>query len=594
MATWSRYPLSRRRAVTGAAVVAIGAVLAACGQDRSDTETVQPTATTGGAARTAPAITGGTVGANGTAGATANPMANVAVAGTPVVVEGKADGMPVMGGTLTIADDEPPTFDPRVSGATNWWRTAYAVFDTLLYQEPGTLNFQPGLAQSWEVGSDGRTCTLRLRQGVTFHDGEPFNAEAVKYTFDSIMDPALKSLTAVGYMGPYDRTEVVDTYTARVHFKEPYAPFLNNLAHSVLAPVSPKAGRDYNAFAVKPVGTGPFMFKEHKPQTSITLERFPNYKPSSPVFRNKGPAYLERVVYRYVPALETRLGLLRSGEAQLSNGVAPQELKNLQMDPNFQVLLPIVPGSPQIHPLNLLKAPTDDLKVRQAMNHAVDMPAIVDALWFGGRRAARGPLSSPTFAYEPAVENTFTYDAKKAATLLDEAGWRRGSDGVRVKDGKKLEVLTIISTGIEAKGAELMQAYLRDAGFINPVDAQQYAQTATRFLAGEHNIARIFFSHTDPVVLTTLYHSKNIPGTNFNRLMKPDAKMDAMLDAATAEMNAATRKTKYSEIQKYIMDNAMIIPRWEERVFWAASAKLRGIHFQPLGGLYLNDVWIGP
>jgi peptide/nickel transport system substrate-binding protein len=573
--------LSRRTILGGAAATAMTAILAACGGGSGGaTDTPKPASgTTGSAAAGAPA-TGGT--------------AKPAVQGTPVVVEGKADGSPVTGGSLIIAYADVPTLDPRVSGATDWWRASYALFDPLIYQEPGTLKLIPGLAQSWQAADDGKSYTLKLRQDVKFHDGTPFNADAVKYTFDSIMDPALKSLTAIGYLGPYAGTDVIDPYTVKVNFKDPYAPFLNNLTHSVLAPVSPVAGKNYDAFAAHPVGTGPFMFKEYKAQVSMTFVRNPDYKWGPTLMRNQGAPYLDQVTYRFIPAgeLTTQLGLLQNGEVQMSNGVAPQELTNLQKDAKFQTLLPLVPGSPQIFPLNLLKTPTDDLKVRQAMFYALDMPAIVDTLWFGGRKAARGPLSSPTLDYNPAVESMYGYDPKKAGSLLDEAGWKMGSDGIRAKDGQRLKVLTIITTGIEGKNAELAQAYFKAVGIDNQVDEQEYAQTATRYLAGEHNIARIYFSHTDPVVLTTLYHSKNIQGTNFNRTMKPDPKLDAMLDAAQADVNAETRKQKYFDIQQYIMDNALAIPRWEERVFWVAKANIKGLHFQPLGGPWLQDVWI--
>lgn len=508
-------------------------------------------------------------------------------------VQGNFEGTPVQGGKLAIAYGEPPTLDPRVSGATDWWRAGYAIFDPLIYQEAGTLKLHPGLAESWEVSEDGKEYTFKLRQGVTFHDGEPFNADAVKYTFDSIQDPELKSLTAIGYMGPYVETQVIDEFTAKVVFSEPYAPFLNNLTHSVLSPVSPKAGPNYTEFAFHPVGTGPFMFKEFTPQVSMTFVRNPDYNWGPDLFHNQGPAWVDEVTYRFVPPSElaTRLGLLDVGEVQLTNGVAPQELKNLQDDGTYQVLLPDVPGSPQIFPLNMMKSPTDDLKVRQAMMHAIDMEAIVDSLWYGGRRTAQGPLSSPTMGYDPAVEGYYPYDPDKAKSLLDEAGWVMGKDGIREKDGEKLFVLTIITGGVEGKNAELVQAYLSEVGFENQVDIQEYAQTAPRMLAGEHHIARVFFSHTDPVVLTTLYHSKNIEGTGFNRTMKPDPELDSMLDAAQAELNLDTRLQLYSDIQKYIMDNAMVIPRWEERVFWVGQQNLHGLHFQPLGGPWLNDVW---
>lgn len=511
----------------------------------------------------------------------------------PNIAEGNFEGEPKSGGTLSIAYGEPPTLDPRVSGATDWWRAGYSVFDPLIYQEAGTLELYPGLAESWEASEDGKEYTFHLRQGVTFHDGEPFNAEAVKFTFDSIVDPDLKSLAAIGYLGPYVETQIIDEFTCKVVFSEPYAPFLNNLTHSVLSPVSPKAGANYTDFAFHPVGTGPFKFKELIPQVSLTLERNPDYNWGPSFWKNQGPAWLDEVVFRFVPSSElaTRLGLLEVEEVQLTYGVAPQELTNLQSEGYYQVLLPDVPGSPQIFPLNCAKPPTDDILVRKAMYHAIDMESIIQTLWYGGRKTAQGPLSSPTIGYTSKVENFYPYDPEKAKELLEEAGWKVGSDGIREKDGQKLQVLTIITGGVEGKNAELVQAYLREVGFDNEVDIQEYAQTAPRMLAGEHNIARVYFSHTDPVVLTTLYHSKNIEGTGFNRTMLPDPQLDEMLDAAASEMDNEVRMQLYEDIQVYIMEQVKMIPRWEERVFWVGMPNVHGLHFQPLGGAWLNDVW---
>ena len=167
--------ISRRTILGGTVATAMAAILAACGGGGSATDTPKAAPTTSATAPGAP-----------TTGGTAKP----AVQGTPVVVEGKSDGSPVTGGSLTIAYNEPPTLDPRVSGATDWWRAGYALFDPLIYQEAGTLKLVPGLAQSWQASDDGKSYTFKLRQDVKFHDGTPFNADAVKYTFDSIIDPA--------------------------------------------------------------------------------------------------------------------------------------------------------------------------------------------------------------------------------------------------------------------------------------------------------------------------------------------------------------------------------------------------------------------
>ncbi|MBA3517570.1 MAG: ABC transporter substrate-binding protein [Rhizobiales bacterium] len=505
----------------------------------------------------------------------------------------RAQDTPTPGGRATLGySSEPPTMDPRVSGATHAWRLFYNIFDPLLVYDQEANQFLPGLATEWSMTPDGLTYTFKLRQGVTFHDGTPFDGEAVKYTFDSILDPALKSLTAIGYLGPYERTDVVDPSTINVVFREPYAPFLNNLAHSVLSPVSPTAAAKFGAdFGFNPVGTGPFIFKEWKQQDSLTMVRNPTYNWPIAAYQHEGPAYLDEVVVRFILEPTTLMGTLQNGESDIIDAVLPQEIEAMQADSNFQIMLPEVPGSPQVLPLNAAKAPTDELPVRQAILYALDMETIIDTLWYGTRKAAQGPLSSPTFAYNPAVEEMYPYDPDQAATLLDEAGWARGGDGIREKNGQRLHLEYLTFSGVQGQAGELVQAYLLEAGMEVNLQQVEYAAMAAAFLAGDHNIARIYFSHTDPVVLSTLYHSRNIPGTNFNRTMKVDPELDAMLDAATAELDPASREQQYVAIQQYIMDQAITIPLWEEVVLWGATADLKGIHFQPLGGVWFYDVW---
>ena len=504
-----------------------------------------------------------------------------------------AQATPTPGGTVTLGySSEPPTMDPRVAGATHAWRLFYNIFDPLVVFDQESGEFLPGLATEWTLSDDNLTYTFKLREGVTFHDGTPFDGEAVKYTFDSILDPELKSLTAIGYLGPYDHTNVVDPLTIEVVFREPYAPFLNNLAHSVLSPVSPTAAEEMGVdFGLSPVGTGPFIFQEWQQQESMTLVRNPDYNWPIAAYQHEGPAYLDEVVVRFILEATTLMGTLQNGESDIIDAVLPQEVVNLQGDSNYQVFLPAVPGSPQVLPLNAAKAPTDDIAVRQAILYALDMDTIIDTLWYGTRKAAQGPLSSPTIGYNPAVEEMYPYDPARAAALLDEAGWVPGADGIREKDGQRLYLEYLTFSGVQGQAGELIQAYLLEAGMEVNLQQVEYAAMAAAFLAGEHNIARVYFSHTDPVVLTTLYHSRNIPGTNFNRTMKEDPELDAMLDEATAELDADARIEKYHAIQEYIMEQAITVPLWEEVVLWGATAQVQGIHFQPLGGVWFYDVW---
>ncbi len=577
--------ITRRTVLLGAGVGMLSGLLAACGgdEDEGDTETDTDTSGAGTTATTASGASSPAAGATEATGAS-----------TAEVPTGDAEGEAVSGGSLKLGySSEPPTMDPRVSGATLAWRLFYNIFDPLVVQDVATGDFLPGLANTWEVSDDGLVYSFGLKEGVTFHDGTPFNAEAVKFTFDSILEPELKSLTAIGYLGPYEETVVVDELTAEVHFTDAYAPFLNNLSHSVLSPVSPAGVELHGAdFGFNPVGTGPFMFTEWQQQTSMTLTKNPDYNWPPGVYQHEGPAYLDEIVITFISEPTTLMGTLQNGESDIIDAIPAQEVEALQADDNFQVLLPSVPGSPQVLPMNAVKAPTDDILVRQALIQAVDMETIVDTMWYGTRKAAQGPLSSPTWSYNPVVETMYPYDPEAAGALLDEAGWTMGSGGVREKDGEPLAVTYITTAGSNGQAGELVQAYLIQVGFEVDLQILEYAATATLMLAGEHNIARIYFSHTDPVVLTTLYHSRNIQGTNFNRTMKADDQLDQMLEDATSETDTEARLTQYEEIQQYIMDQALIIPLWEETVLWGASADVKGLHFQPLGGVWFYDVWM--
>ncbi len=490
------------------------------------------------------------------------------------VSTGAAEGNPTPGGTLTLGYlAEPPIMDPRVSGSAEATNLMLNLFDTLVTLDRESGDLKPGLALSWDGSPDGKSFTFKLQTGVKFHDGTPFNAAAVKYTYDSIVDPALKSLSAIGALGPYDSATVIDDQTVTVKFKDAYAPFLNTLSGTILAPVSPTAaGAGADTFGHNPVGTGPFVFKEWKQKISLTMTKNPDYNWPVGVYQHKGPAYLDQIVVKFIPDQTTLSGSLKSGEITITDGVLPQDMKTLQGDDKFLTLDPTVPGVPQILPLNAAKSPTDDLKVRQAILYAIDLKTLVDTLWFGTVKVAHGPLSSSTWSYNPKVESMYSYDPDKAAQLLDEAGWKKGSGGVRQKNGETMTIVYITTSGVAGQTGELVQAYLTDVGMKVDLQVLEYAATADLYLAGKHNIARIGYTGVDPYVLTTLFNSRNITGTNFNRTMKPDPDLDKMLDDATAEMDRDKRKQEYLAIQEYIMNQALMIPLWEQSVLWGASS----------------------
>ncbi|HEU0114398.1 MAG TPA: ABC transporter substrate-binding protein, partial [Thermomicrobiales bacterium] len=307
---------------------------------------------------------------------------------------------PKQGGNLTIGVRSDFTIlDPHVTSSVSDGIFMMAVFDRLVERaQDGTL--YPGLATKWSVSPDGLTWTLALRKGVKFHDGTDFNADAVKINFDRMVDPATKSEYAIFELGPYVGTEVVDPYTVNVKMSRPYGPLPVGLATYGMGMVSPAAIKKYGQdLGQHPVGSGPFMFKEWAPKDHVTVTAFPDYNWPSGREKHEGRAYLDEVRFNFIPETATRLAALGSGQIDAASGLAPADWKSL--DPNaFTTSKVLLEGYPPAGGfLNVEKFPTDDLKVRQAMQYAIDRDEINQVVFEGTAEPADGIISTFAWAY---------------------------------------------------------------------------------------------------------------------------------------------------------------------------------------------------
>lgn len=485
------------------------------------------------------------------------------------------------------------TLDPNVTTFSSVGVIMFHVFDTLVLQDPlGT--FYPSLATSWEINDDATEYTFTLRDDVTFHDGTPLNAEAVKFTFDRIVNPDTVSQLAISLLGPYAESEVVDEYTITVRFSEPYAPFLNSLSTPYLGIASPTAvetlGADYGTTTI--VGSGPFMVESYVPNSEIVLVRNDAYAwGSEEVFGITGPAASARLVFAIIAEPATRLAALEAGEVNFIDNVPQLDVARLTEDPNFAVTQIEQPGHGYSLMMNFEQAPTDELAVRQAINQAIDKQGLIDVVFNGFGTPGCSGLTKVMFGFDPATCDNLPFDPEAAAATLEAAGWvDTDGDGIRERDGLPLQIQHWYRSDspLNVAIATFLEANLATVGIDFVLNGAAQAGYFDAVRAGQHNTQGWWDTWTDPDGLAVLYSSANADGgTNRNRY-RSDA-MDALLAEAAGTADTEARAALYAEIQQLASDDAIMVYMNDPYLLYASSATLEGVKY--LGGGNLPNLY---
>lgn len=501
--------------------------------------------------------------------------------------EGEA-AAPAEGGTITIGI--PAGFDrldPNVTTFSRVGNITIHMTDPLVWQsEPGV--YVPGLATEWEVNEDATEYRFKLRDDVTFHDGTPFTAEAVKFTFDRIVDPETKAQSAFSNIGPYKETEVVNDYEVIVRFNSGYAPFLDNLSGTTLVPVSPTAqqavgNEDWGITDF--VGTGPFMFESMTLNDEIVLVRNPEYNWGPEWLGKTGPANVERLVYKFIEEPATRTAALETGEIDFMDQTPEIDFPALEANPDITTVELPQPGSGWALMFNHQNFPTSELEVRRAMQLAMDREGMIATVYNGFGTPACGPLTSVVFCYDPAMCDLYPTDLEEANRVLEEAGWvDTDGDGIREKDGEPLVVGHYYRA--DAGNSNEEAAFLKDNMAKVGIEVELNGLSRSGYFdavrSGQHNTQGWWETGTDPDMVRTFFHSSNAGGgTNRNNYINEE--MDAMIDAAAAEADPEKRCELYSQIQKKVKDEA-IMEWWADPVIlYAHSNDLSGVTYY-LGG----------
>ncbi len=471
--------------------------------------------------------------------------------------------------------------DPNITTFTRVGRITLHVVEPLIWQ-PQAGEFAPGLATEWSVNDDATEYTFKLREGVTFHDGTVFDAEAVKFTFDRIVDPEMKAQTAFSLIGPYDHSEILGPYEIKIVFRQPYAPFLDSASSPNLGIISPTAYQqvgeeDWGLTAL--VGTGPYTFVSYTPDSEVVLERYPDYW-GGPEFLGEA-GNITRIVYKIIPEPATRTAALETGEVDFIEEVAAIDFGFLQEDPNFATVALPQSGSGWSLMMNVQNPPMDELAVRRAIQLASDKEGMTLAIWNGLGQSACGPISEVTFTFEPATCEMYTYDPELAKQVLEEAGWvDTDGDGIREKDGKTLTIghYYRAESALSQQLADFMKADLAPIG----IDVELHGLSRSGYFdavrAGEHHTQNWWEPFTDPDGMRILFHSSNAGGgTNRNNYI--DAEMDELLDQGAATADPEKRKEIYSRIQKKVMDEAIMVFYNDPATLYAYKADLEDARF---------------
>lgn len=479
------------------------------------------------------------------------------------------------GGTLVYAtgDAEPTCLDPHVGGNYPQAMLTTQVLEPLVGRD-AEGEILPWLATGWEISEDGLTWDFTLAEGITFTDGTPFDAEAVKVNVEHLQDPATQSSTGYLALAKVSEVEVVDATHARFHLTEPDSALAESLSQPWLAIESPTGiARGMDANCAAPVGTGPFVVESWTPQQQVDLVRNDDYATSAPEATHEGAAHLDRIVWRFIPDAATRYAALQSGEVQVIDNPQPDAIATAQAGGDISDVDAPRPGSVNRLELNSGQAPFDDVRVREAFVRAADVDPGIESLYAGTVTRSYSPLSSsePTAVSD---ESLFGTDPDAAQDLLDEAGWtERDAEGYRTKDGQRLTVRFPVSTNqsvaAEQSLFEQVQANAKAVGFevvITPLDLSGWYEALG---ANEYEIVSAPYTKVGPDVLRILYHSSGIvpaPSGYFaNHAQVSDPALDEILDRAAEVTDPTERAELYAQAQQTVLDGFFILPLYDQQ-----------------------------
>jgi|UniRef100_A8GGL7 peptide/nickel transport system substrate-binding protein len=509
----------------------------------------------------------------------------------------------VQGGTLVYLEQQAHTnLYPPSGGFYPNGGILNQITDKLTYQNPQTLEIEPWIAESWSSNADKTEYTFKLRPGVTFSDGTPLDANAVAKNFDTYgLGNKEKRLPVSEVINNYDHSEVIDPLTVKFYFKHSSPGFLQGTATIGSGLVSLSTlNRSYDQLgdARHIIGSGPFVVSAETLGREVSLSVRKDYHWGPAKLAQQGRANLDGIKVIVTGEDSVRIGALQAGQADFIRQIQAYDEKQTQ-EQGFTIYAAPTRGvndSVAFRPDNPL---VSDLRVRQALLHATDSKQIVDTLFSVNYPQAKSVIASSAAGFVD-LSAKLKFDPELANRLLDEAGWKKGGDGLREKDGKKL-LLNVYESLPQPQNKAVLQLVSQQWGKVgarlNILAGDAGSKVADNLDPQKTPAAVVEVGRADPDVIKSQFYPTNRDallqqgGTGKNSAFKDD-KLNALLLGIASEVDPKKRLQIAGEAQNYLLDQAYVIPFFEEPQVFAGAPYLKGVSFEAVGRPSFYGAWL--